>query len=118
MQDTKTLPAEQVLSEKGWLPEGVQVISSEIAGAGNMNLVERVRFDDGRSVILNRSRPWVEKYPDIPAPVERATVEAAFYRSVSGTRAGETMPALLQHDSADACSLFEDLGAGADGMGL
>ncbi|MEM1036540.1 MAG: phosphotransferase [Pseudomonadota bacterium] len=118
MQETKTLPAEQVLGEKGWLPKGVQVISSEIAGAGNMNLVERVRFDDGRSVILKRSRPWVEKYPDIPAPVERATVEAAFYSSVAGTRAGDSMPALLQHDSADACSLFEDLGAGADGMGL
>ncbi|MEM1087233.1 MAG: phosphotransferase [Pseudomonadota bacterium] len=118
MCDKKTVPAEQVMIEKGWVPNGARVVSSEIAGAGNMNLVERVRFDDGRSVILKRSRPWVEKYPDIPAPLERAAVEAAFYRSVAGTQAGVAMPTLLQHDSGDACSLFEDLGAGVDGMGL
>ncbi|MEM1390421.1 MAG: hypothetical protein AAGG45_05010, partial [Pseudomonadota bacterium] len=97
MPDNSTVPAEQVLRDKGWLPNGARVASVEIAGAGNMNLVERVCFEDGSSVILKRSRPWVEKYPDIPAPIERAGVEAAFYEAVSGTPAGQMMPALLNH---------------------
>ncbi|MEM7492579.1 MAG: phosphotransferase [Pseudomonadota bacterium] len=118
MSDNSTVPAEHVLREKGWLPDGTRVASVESAGAGNMNLVERVRFEDGVSVILKRSRPWVEKYPDIPAPIERASIEAAFYETVSGTSAGRMMPALLNHDGADACSVFADLGAGRDGMGL
>jgi 5-methylthioribose kinase len=38
----------------------------------------RIRFDRS-SYILKQARPWVVKYPHLPAPVERVPVEAAFY---------------------------------------
>lgn len=108
--------AETVLQQKGWLPSGVRVETADIAGAGNMNLVERVRLDNGGSFILKRARPWVEKFPDIPAPVERAGFEAAFYHSVRGTPAGQLMPQHLQYDEVDSLNLLQDLGEGNDGM--
>ncbi|MEM7005041.1 MAG: phosphotransferase [Pseudomonadota bacterium] len=116
MLDHSTPGAEEVLRAKGWLPDGRQVVSTEIAGAGNMNLVERVHLDDGSSLILKRARGWVEKYPEIPAPIERASVEAAFYACVGGTDAGKAMPRHLAFDPSDATNLLQDLGQGRDGM--
>jgi 5-methylthioribose kinase len=81
-----------------------------------MNLVERVIFDDGSSLILKRAHGWVEKYPEIPAPIGRAGVEAAFYAAVAGSAAGAAMSAHLGYDEGAAANLFADLGAGADGM--
>ena len=43
-------------------------------GEGNMNYTLRVRTN-GRSIILKQARPWVEKYPVIDAPDERAVVK-------------------------------------------
>ncbi len=104
------------LGTLGWLPVGRSVASVAIAGAGNMNLVERVTLDDGSTLILKRAHGWVEKYPHIPAPIERAGVEAAFYRAVADTAAGKAMPKHLNFDENAAANLFEDLGEGRDGM--
>ncbi len=109
-------PASELLRELGWLPDSRMVASTEIAGAGNMNRVERVTFDDGSSLILKRANPWVEKYPGIPAPVERSAVEAAFYEAVAGTGVGAAMPLLLASDPESAAMLLADLGPGVDGM--
>lgn len=108
--------AAEVLGALGWCTAGRHVVSVEIAGAGNMNLVERVTLDNGATLILKRAHGWVEKYPDIPAPIGRAGVEAAFYMAVSGSGAGAAMPAHLGYDEGAAANLFADLGAGADGM--
>ncbi|MEM9667605.1 MAG: phosphotransferase [Pseudomonadota bacterium] len=116
MQNKKALSAEEVLKSANWLPVGSLVTSTAIAGAGNMNLVERVQLDNGDSLILKRARGWVEKYPDIPAPIERAGVEAAFYKSVAGTAAGKAMPNHLGYDEEQAANLLQDLGEGTDGM--
>lgn len=108
--------AANVLAALGWLPAGRRVVSVTRAGAGNMNLVERIRLDDGSSLILKRAHGWVEKYPQIPAPIERAGVEAAFYAAVAGAAAGEAMPQHLGYDPSHAANLFEDMGEGSDGM--
>ena len=108
--------AAEVLGALGWCPAGRHVVSVAVAGAGNMNLVERVTLDDGATLILKRAHAWVEKYPDIPAPIGRAGVEAAFYAAVSGSAAGASMPAYLGFDEGAAANLFADLGAGTDGM--
>jgi 5-methylthioribose kinase len=110
-------PADDLLSELGWLPAGRSVTRTEIAGAGNMNCVERVTLDDGSSLILKRANPWVEKYPGIPAPIERSAVEAAFYATVAETLAGAAMPRLIASDADASAMLLADLGPGADGMG-
>jgi 5-methylthioribose kinase len=116
MNNEASRSAVEVLGALGWCPAGRHVVSVAVAGAGNMNLVERVTLDDGATLILKRAHGWVEKYPDIPAPIGRAGVEAAFYAAVSRSGAGAAMPAHLGYDEDAAANLFADLGAGADGM--
>lgn len=116
MPEVADMQAAELLATLGWIPEGCDVTGVSIAGAGNMNLVERVSLSDGTTVILKRARAWVEKYPDIPAPIGRASVEAGFYRAVAGSVAGAAMPIHLGYDDAAAANLFSDLGEGTDGM--
>lgn len=102
------------LAGLGWLNQDEQILKLARAGEGNMNLVVRVTTSS-RSVILKQSRPWVEKYPSIPAPEARLLVEAAFYGAVADERAvAGMMPALLQVDPESRSALIEDLGQSAD----
>lgn len=83
-------------------------------GEGNMNLTLRVATST-RSVILKQARPWVEKYPQIPAPADRALVEIAFYEAVSAVpEMREAMPRLLGADTDSRLLLLEDLGEAQD----
>jgi 5-methylthioribose kinase len=66
-------------------------------------------------LILKQSVPFVAKYPDIPAPVERITTEAAFYRVTRSHAAiARYMPVLLDFDPDNHLLAMEDLGRGAD----
>jgi 5-methylthioribose kinase len=95
-----------------------RVVSAERIGDGNMNLTVRLHTSS-RTLILKQARPWVEKYPHIPAPVERASVEAAFYRVIA-TRPdlSRRMPQLYGFDDAARLLVLEDLGERSDLMGL
>ena len=74
-----------------------------------MNCVVRVRLPD-RSLILKQARPWVEKYPSIAAPVERAASEARFYRfATRDSLVAAMMPRLLDFDEKSALLVMEDL---------
>ncbi|MEM8488218.1 MAG: phosphotransferase [Bacteroidota bacterium] len=100
----------QFLNENGWIATDETVEEISKAGEGNMNFVARIRTSK-RSVIFKQSRPWVEKYPQIAAPVERIESEITFYEAVKPypVIAGG-MPALLAIAPASRCALFEDLG--------
>jgi len=88
------------------------------AGEGNMNVVLRVTTPR-RTFILKQARPWVAKYPQIPAPEDRAQVEAAFYASVaSNPTVTQAMPKLLAHIPEAQLLLFEDLGRLDDATAL
>ena len=90
-------------------------IAIERAGAGNMNLALRVTPAGGRSFILKQGRPWVEKYPQIPAPFERTLVEAAFYAEVERERqVSALMPQMLLVDEDNHVLALEDIGSGGD----
>lgn len=90
----------------------------EKPGEGNMNLTLRVRTDQ-RTFILKQSRPWVEKYPEIAAPVERIRVEAAFLAATKDNAAIRARtPELLAADAANYVLLLADLGDAGDGTGL
>src|SRR3954465_2310651 len=85
------------------------------AGDGNMNLVLRVSTPRPRSFVVKQARPWVEKYPHIPAPFDRTLVEAAFYEAVRPEpRVASRMPALLYVDAADHILVLEDVGREGD----
>lgn len=103
------------LKSLGWLP-GEALLRAERIGDGNMNITVRVRTDRG-SYVLKQAMPWVVKYPDIPAPAERAAVEAEFYRLAAGIPGlAASMAALLGFDPGSRLLLLEDLGDGGDFM--
>lgn len=107
--------AQKYLHARGWLDRNVAIIVLDKAGEGNMNLVLRARLGDGRSVIIKQSRPWVEKFPGIAAPAERANVEALYYdKTATHAAIAACSPRLLAADPVSHILLLEDLGDGAD----
>ena len=105
---------EDYLTVTGRLAKSETLLGAEKAGEGNMNCTVRVRTSTG-SFILKQSRPWLEKYPQIAAPFDRALAEGRFYRLVapSATVAGK-MPRLLWTDDHARTVALEDLGAASD----
>lgn len=95
-----------------------RVVSAERIGDGNMNLTVRLRTSS-RTLILKQARPWVEKYPHIPAPVERASVEATFYRVIGAQPdLSRRTPRLVGFDDPAKLLVLEDLGERSGLMGL
>ena len=109
------LEIERYVVERRLVSADAVPIAIERAGAGNMNLALRVTPPGGRSFILKQGRPWVEKYPQIPAPFERTLVEAAFYAEVARDRqVAALMPGVLLVDEANHVLALEDIGSGGD----
>jgi 5-methylthioribose kinase len=85
------------------------------AGAGNMNVVLRVTPARGRALIVKQGRPWVAKYPQIPAPLERTAVEAAFYEEIArAPGVARMMPTVLHADPDHHVLVLEDVGTQGD----
>jgi 5-methylthioribose kinase len=104
----------EYLIRRQWLAAGESILSISKAGEGNMNLTLRVTTDQ-RSFIVKQARPWVEKYPTIAAPWERALIEGSFYQLIAEHPALQAfMPQLLGHDAVSRINVFEDLGAADD----
>ena len=82
----------------------------EIAGEGNMNVVLRIKTNK-RTFILKQSRPFVQKYPDLPAPIDRIDVEKKFYDLMDQN---SFFPKILGYLPSDYILLLEDLGKGDD----
>lgn len=79
-----------------------------------MNMVLRIRTKN-RSFILKQANPFVQKYPTIPAPLERVAVEAKFYEfTATIPRIKHYMPALIGFDAEHHVLAVEDLGESAD----
>ena len=98
----------------GVVPASESITKIGKAGEGNMNLVLRVTTDS-RSVIIKQARPWVEKYPGIPAPDERILAEVDFYRCTRDDAAvSAVMPGVLASSEAQRLLVLEDLGAASD----
>ncbi|WP_197456074.1 phosphotransferase [Stieleria neptunia] len=95
------------------------LVGVESAGEGNMNCTLRATLQDqarrARTLILKQSRPWVEKYPTIPAPVERSWSEARFYERVRPfANVAAQMPALVGKDAANYTLCLQDLSGAVD----
>jgi 5-methylthioribose kinase len=106
---------ERYVVASGLVPGDGLPIAVERAGVGNMNLTLRVTPAAGRSFIVKQGRPWVEKYPHIPAPFDRTLVEAAFYEVVQAdSRVAGRMPALLHLDRENHVLVLEDVGGAGD----
>lgn len=97
------------LQSKEWLRYGEKIVSIEKPGDGNMNVVIRV-ITDQRSFILKQSRPYVEKYQEIKAPLNRIAVEKNFYQAVQDNAVHAHIPTILGFDVEENLLLLEDLG--------
>ena len=102
------------LKEQAWLQHGEKIVALEKPGEGNMNFTLRIKTDE-RSFIIKQSRDYVEKYPQVAAPAERAIREAEFYQLIAGeSQLKEKMPQLLGVDHRNHVLKLEDLGNGVD----
>lgn len=105
---------ERYARARGFIDPDERLQSAVKAGEGNMNLTLRL-VTAKRSLILKQARPWVEKYPHIAAPSERALTEIAFYETVASRPAvAEAMPRLLASDPERRVLVLEDLGEASD----
>ncbi len=103
-----------LLCQNGWINPADKILSIEKPGEGNMNFVVRVKTKSG-SIIVKQSRPWVEKYPQISAPVERIFVEAEFYKALTTDHFYQNFcPAIIGFDPKNYLLALEDLGSAAD----
>ncbi len=97
-----------------WLSGNEEVKSVSIPGAGNMNYVIRVATG-ARTFILKQSSGYVEKYPQVAAPANRAVVEGQFYQTVSArSEMQHLMPAFMGLDKTNHILALEDLGEASD----
>ena len=104
----------QYLAKQGWLEKNESLISLEKPGEGNMNFVLPATTNL-RSFILKQARPWVEKYPQIDAPIERITVEAQFFQTLDSIKSiNHFAPSCLGFDADNFILATEDLGKGGD----
>ncbi len=102
------------LKDQGWLQLNEKVKAVEIPGAGNMNFTLRIKTGE-RSFIVKQSRDYVEKYPQVSAPSERALREAEFYALISTQEVlKKQMPELFGVDHINHVLNLEDLGNGVD----
>jgi 5-methylthioribose kinase len=105
---------EGFMKDRGWLAADEEVLQVEKPGEGNMNYVLRVKTNR-QSLIIKQSRPWVEKYSQIEAPIGRIIVEAQFYDALSEVPTlSQYIPALKGFRAESLVMLVEDLGEASD----
>ena len=102
------------LYRKGWICDDEPFTHLGKPGEGNMNYTLRVRTAS-RSLIVKQARAYVEKYPSIAAPAERAVMEGNFYREIAqNPELRSYMPELLGIDGEENLLVLEDLGEASD----
>lgn len=106
---------ESYLFERGYLSESEKLVKTEKPGEGNMNFTLRVFTNHGRTFIVKQSRGFVEKYPSIAAPENRAIIEGEFYKYIGNNQEiAVLMPKLLGIDTENNLIVTEDLGQSND----
>ena len=109
---------EDYLRGMDWLYPNMEVYDYKKAGGGNMNFVVRVCTNRG-NFIVKQSRPYVEKYPQIPAPIDRIAVEYAFSQKINQhPMLTGFSPKIKGFDPMFHIMAMEDLGYGSDFLGL
>lgn len=114
LQESGLREITQYLQAQKFIGIDDEVISFSIPGEGNMNYTLRVTTDNG-SLIIKQANAYVQKYPHIPAPQQRALAEATFYATVKGNGAvAAMMPELIGVDPQNFIIAVEDLGTAKD----
>lgn len=102
--------AEYYLKQRGWIPKNDNLLSLEKPGEGNMNYVLRVTCENSGSFIIKQSRPWVEKYPQFEAPINRNGVEKEFLELLeSSANISKNSPKVFGFDENSNILFTEDI---------
>jgi 5-methylthioribose kinase len=108
----------ELLQKFDFWKSGEKISHISVPGESNMNLVLRIRTNQG-SYILKQSKPFVRKYPQIPAPISRIEVEYRFLTLLNrNLYLASHSPKVLHYDSQAHLMLLEDLGEGSDFLPL
>lgn len=110
---TPVTDLQQYLSKKGWIEKTEHLIATEKPGEGNMNVVLRAKTNL-RTFILKQSRPYVQKYQEVQAPLERIDVEYQFYTNINSEALKPYFPKVLAYDHHDHLLMLQDLGSCED----
>tara|TARA_R110001592_G_scaffold147833_6_gene372371 strand:+ start:689 stop:1660 length:972 start_codon:yes stop_codon:yes gene_type:complete len=108
-EDSTFISLQDYLKSKGWLADHEEITQISKAGEGNMNVVLRVTTNL-RSIIVKQSRPFVQKYQNIPAPIDRIAVEHTFYKAVANSTITAHIPTIIGFDVHAHILAMEDLG--------
>lgn len=100
---------EDFLRLKSWLEADEFIKDISKPGEGNMNVVLRVKTNQ-RSLILKQSRPFVQKYQEIKAPLNRIEVEQHFYSTMANSKVKHHFPKIHYYDKENYLMVLEDLG--------
>ncbi len=115
LKSDNLIELESYLYAQKWLNEDESVLKVEKPGEGNMNFTLRVYTSSGRTFIIKQSRAYVEKYPSIAAPENRAIIEGKFYEfTQENEKLRHFMPQLLGLDEVNNIIITQDLGASSD----
>lgn len=106
---------QKYLAGRGFLREEEAVTEVALAGEGNMNVTLKVTTS-ARTFVVKQSRPWVARFPDIPAPVGRIHTEHAYLQATAGTEALANRQTEVLHYDADNYVLILEYLAGAQDM--
>lgn len=102
------------LADQNFLQAGESLEALASAGEGNMNVTLKVTTNR-RIFVLKQSRPFVARFPDIPAPIERIAVERDFLAATSDDDAlFARQPAVLHYDAANYAMILEYLAGARD----
>lgn len=100
---------QQYLKDQAFLNPEETVAEVVSAGEGNMNVTLKVTTSE-RVFVVKQSRPWVARFPDIPAPVGRIGVEHAYLQATSETEGlANRQPRVYHYDAANFVLILEYL---------
>lgn len=106
------------LRKKGLLHPDESILSSEKAGEGNMNVTLAIKTDK-RTLILKQSRPFVAKYPQVPAPPQRTGIEFRYYQLLADNKTlASHSPRVLGFDEDNWILALEYVKDGTDFLSL
>ena len=105
---TPLIIIENLLRDLNFLEKKEKILKIDIPGEGNMNLVIRV-YSSLRTFIVKQSRPFVQKYPFINAPLNRIQVEKIFFEAIKDEYINKYFPEVLLYDENNKILILKDL---------
>ena len=112
-------PLTELARTHGWIATSYHIDALSPAGSGNMNVVLRAQLGSGGTLIFKQSLPFVAKYPQIAAPIDRLNFESEFYKAIAtDDQLAAATPEIIGFDPDSHILCMADLGVASDLLSL